>query len=41
MYFMFWDLDLIEGIKTKNFHFFPPKKYYWFWDLDLIEGIKT
>jgi len=37
---MFWDLDLIEGIKTD-----PAPchrlRHGEFWDLDLIEGIKT
>jgi len=36
----FWDLDLIEGIKTKKIPSITCPKIK-FWDLDLIEGIKT
>ncbi len=37
---MFWDLDLIEGIKTLEY-FDKSASNCLFWDLDLIEGIKT
>ena len=37
---MFWDLDLIEGIKTDCI-LLVIGMFALFWDLDLIEGIKT
>ena len=38
---MFWDLDLIEGIKTCDAPPLNAPMAARFWDLDLIEGIKT
>ena len=38
---LYWDLDLIEGIKTNSVVDVDTGCAFLYWDLDLIEGIKT